>query len=64
MGTVLWHLWIGRAKHPGPPSLSSNVGIEFLNVGGWLTHGDFALEFGVDFLAVAEHRFDSCQGSE
>ena len=55
-GTVLWHLCIGRAKHPGPPSLSRNVGIEFLNVGGWLTHGDFTLEVGVDFLAVAEHR--------
>ena len=51
-----WHLWIGRAKHPGPPSLSSSVGIEFLNVGGWLTHGDLALEVGVDFLAFAEHR--------
>ena len=50
------HFWAGRAKHPGPPSLSTNVGIEFLNVGGWLTHGDFALEVGVDFLAVAEHR--------
>ena len=53
---MLWHLWIGRAKHPGPPSLSTNVGIGFLNVGGWLTHGDFALEVVVDFLAVAEHR--------
>ena len=27
-----------------------------LNVGGWLTHGDLALEVDVDFLAVAEHR--------
>ena len=25
-------------------------------LGGWLTHGDLALEVGVDFLAVAEHR--------
>ena len=40
----------------GPPSLSRHVGIEFLNVGGWLTHSDLALEVGVDFLAVAEHR--------
>ena len=55
-GTVFWHLWIGRAKHPVPPSLSTNVGIEFLNVGGWLTHGDSALEVGVDFLAVVENR--------
>ena len=26
------------------------------NVGGWLTHGDFALGTGADFLAVVEHR--------
>ena len=55
MGSILWHLWIGRAKHPGPPSLPRHVGIEFLNFGSWLTHGDLALEVGVDFLA-AEHR--------
>ena len=36
---ILWHLWIGRARHPGPPSLPRHVGVEFLNVGGWLTHG-------------------------
>ena len=41
---------------PGPPSLPRHVGVEFLDVGGWLTHGDLALEVGVDFLAVAEHR--------
>ena len=35
---------------------TQHVGVEFLNVGGWLTHGDFALEVGVDFLAVSEHR--------
>ena len=46
----------GRARHPGPPSLPCHVGVEFLNVGGWLTHGDFALVVGVDFLAVVEHR--------
>ena len=55
-GSILWHLWIGRTKHPGPPSLLRHVGIEFLNVGVWLTLGDIALEVGVDFLAVAEHR--------
>ena len=49
-------LWIGREKHPGPTSLPRHVGIEFLKVGGWLTHGDLALEAGVDFLAVVEHR--------
>ena len=47
---------LGGAKHPGPPSLPRHVGIEFLDVRGWLTHGDLALEVGVDFLAVAEHR--------
>ena len=54
-GLILWHLWIGRARHPGPPSLPRHVGDEFLNLGGWLTQGDFALEVGVDFLAVVEH---------
>ena len=55
-GLIFWHLWIGRARHPGPPSQPHSVAIEFLNVGGWLTHGDLALNAGVDFLAVAEHR--------
>ena len=32
------------------------MGVEVFNVGGWLTHGDLALETGVDFLAVVEHR--------
>ena len=35
---LLWHLWIGRARHPGPPSHVRHVGVEFHNVGGWLTH--------------------------
>ena len=30
--------------------------IEFLNVGGWLSRGDVALESKAHFLAVAEHR--------
>ena len=51
---VLWHLWIGRARHPGPGSVPFLV--EVLTVGGWLTHCDFALDVGVDFLAVVEHR--------
>ena len=55
-GLVFWHLWIGRARHPGPSSTSPHLGIEVLNVGGWLTHGDFALDTDVDFLAVVEHR--------
>ena len=53
-GVVLWLLWIGRARHPGPGSAPFLV--EVLNVGGWLTHCDFALDVGVDFLAVVEHR--------
>ena len=53
---ILWHLWIGSARHPGRTSLPHHVGNEVLNVGGWLTHGDVALEVGVDFLAVVEHR--------
>ena len=56
MGSLLRHLWIGRTRHPGPPSQPRHVGVEFLNVGGWLTHGDLALEVGVDFLAGAEDR--------
>ena len=55
-GLIFWHLWIGRARHPGPPSQAQHVSVEFHNVGGWLTHGDLALHAGVDFLAVAEHR--------
>ena len=55
-GLILWYFWAGRARHPGPPSLPRHFGIEFLNVGGWLTHGDLALGAGVDFLAVAEQR--------
>ena len=53
-GVVLWHLWIGRAKHAGPGSVPFHI--EVLNVGGWLTHCDFALDVAVDFLAVVEHR--------
>ena len=53
---IFWHFWAGRARHPGPPSQPHSVSLEFFNVGGWLTHGDLALDAGVDFLAVAEHR--------
>ena len=54
-GLVFWHLWIGRAKNPGP-GYSHHLSIEVFNVGGWLTHGDLALDAEVDFLAVTEHR--------
>ena len=36
-------------------SIFVGVSVELFNVGGWLTHGDLALEAGVDFLAVVEH---------
>ena len=50
----MWHLWIGRARSLGlAPSV---VAVDFLNGRRWLTHGDFAWEAEVDFLAVVEHR--------
>ena len=29
-GLVFWHLWIGRARHPGPTSLLPHAGVEVL----------------------------------
>ena len=57
-GLLVWMLGIGRARHPGPGTSSYPPGfsIEFLNVGGWLSRGDMALESSGHFLAVAEHR--------
>ena len=57
-GLILWMLSIGRARHPGPctSSYPSGFSIEFLNVGGWLSRGDLALESTAHFLAIAEHR--------
>ena len=51
-------LSIGRARHPSPGTSSypSGFSIEFLNVGGWLSRGDVALESTAHFLAIAEHR--------
>ena len=52
-------VYIGRARHPGPgPRVFApgQLSIEFANVGGWLTSGDFALDSCAQFLAVAEHR--------
>ena len=48
-------VWIGRAWHPGPVG-GGALGLEALNVGGWLTHGDTASETTADFLAVSEQR--------
>ena len=55
MEQVRWHLWIGRARHPGPSTCP--FAIEVFNVGRWLTHGDLSLEAQVDFVAVVEHGF-------
>ena len=57
-GLILWMLSIGRARHPGTctPYYPSGFSVEFLNVGGWLSRGDLALESKAHFLAVAEHR--------
>ena len=48
--------WEGSASWAFLYSLL-HLGVEVLNVGGWLTHGDLALDARVDFLAVVEHRF-------
>ena len=56
----MWRmLHIGRARHPGPGQrffTPGQLSTEIVNVGGWLTHGDLALDFCAQFLAVAEHR--------
>ena len=52
-------LHIGRAGHPEPDRKGRTNGflsVEFADVGGWLTHGDFAMDSCAQFLAVAEHR--------
>ena len=47
----------------GPTLLPApHLGVEVLNVGGWLTHGDVALEARVDFLAVVEHQLIPAMG--
>ena len=51
---ILRYLWIGRARHPRPPS--NNLDVEVFNVGGFLTHGDYVLNTDADFIAVVEHR--------
>ena len=51
--------YIGRARHPGPgPRVFTpgQLSVEFANVGGCLTSGDFPLDSCAQFLAVAEHR--------
>ena len=48
---------LGRQKILGPdPLLPGISSIECVNVGGWLSNGDTALESSSDFLAIIEHR--------
>ena len=54
LGLLIGHLWVGRAWHPGTRPHGVSFGV--FNVGGWLTHGGFAMEGDVDFLAAVEHR--------
>ena len=51
------HLWISRARYPGPSWLA----IEVFNVGRWPIHGDLALEAQVDNLAEIQHRLIPAQ---
>ena len=61
LGTSLWLAWIGRARHPSPRGQASGdgdlgrtMGIEEMNVGRWLTHGDSAMDTDSDLLALTE----------
>ena len=55
----------GGARHPGPGTRlfsPCQLSVEFVNVGGWLTYGDLALDSCAQCLAVAEHRLIPSQG--
>ena len=46
-GLVVWMLYIGRARHPGPRIDRVSPGflsVEFANIGSCLTYRDFALD--------------------
>ena len=50
-------LRVCRARHPGPVTsddLLDHLSVGFVNVGGWPTNRDMALDSGAQFLA--EHR--------
>ena len=61
---MLVRLWCGCSTLGGPDILvlvngffnPGQLSVEFVNVGGWLTYGDLALDSCAQFLAVAEHR--------
>ena len=47
--------WQGQASWPGPRSFTpGQLSIEFVNVGGWLTSVDLAVDSCAQFLGVAE----------
>ena len=48
-----------EARHPGPGKryfTPGQLSFEFVNVDGWLTCGDLAMDSCAQFLVVAEHR--------
>ena len=56
---MVWMLHIGWARHLGPVAGGDPVdylSVEFINIGGGLTHGDNAWDSCAQFLAVAEQR--------
>ena len=57
-GTLVWHLWIGRARHPGPGA--AGFAVEVFHVGGWLTHGELVLDTEVDFFGCCGASVDPC----
>ena len=55
-GVILWMFHIGRTRHPGPgPRVFTpgQLSVEFVNIGGWLTYGDLAVDSCAQFLAIA-----------
>ena len=42
-GLILWHLWIGRARHLGPAFPPQHVGLKVFNVGGGADSWGFCL---------------------
>ena len=47
---------IGRARHPGAvrsKGVPGRLTVEFVNVGGSLTHGDMAMDSCAQFLACS-----------
>ena len=54
-GLLVWVLWVGSARHPWLDD-EDHVKIEVFDVGGWLTHGNYAGDVDVDFFEVVEHR--------